>query len=171
MTAPWASAQPQRPSRVWHVSRRAASPTSNSNLSRWEPSPKRYLRGASSSPVRLREAGGARAEGLRPTRADESWNEPYDPAMALTPHELAERQAQRSKLALLRSQREQAIAREAAALRAEKRAYANALGRAASSQAIESLRQERSAASERAASAAKRAPGRRCSSGSRASPL
>lgn len=100
--------------------------------------------------MRLHEAGAAREEGKQQASSDAVWIEPYDPAIALTPQELQERQAQRGKLAMMKSQRAQAIARESEALAAEKRAYARALGRAASSNAIDMLRQERSAASERA---------------------
>lgn len=70
--------------------------------------------------------------------------ESCDPAIGLTPQELIERQESRGKLAMMRLSKEKAVAREGAALKREKLAYARALGAAASSQAIDMLRQERS---------------------------
>ena len=156
LSAPWGqrSSSPARPSRVWQV-KRHASPSKaggGGQCSSWQPTAPAYLRaaprGASSPPPSsLREAAAARAEGLHASSAakdDDGWFEPFEPAIGLTPQELEERQAQRGKLAMLRSQREQAVTRETEALAREKRMYARALGKAASHQAIDQLRTERS---------------------------
>lgn len=154
LSAPWGrrSSSPARPQRVWQVKRQPspAKSAERSHCSTWTPTAPTYLRGAprgvaSPTPTTLRETVAARAEGLHRTTADgdEGWFEPFEPAIGLTPQELEERQAERGKLAMLRSQREQAVARENAALQREKRMYARALGKAASSQAIDLLKSER----------------------------
>ena len=81
------------------------------------------------------------------TAEEEGWLETsMEPAVGLTPDELHERQEQRGRLALLHANREREVKQESAALVREKRAYARALGKAASRQAIEQLQVERSTA-------------------------
>ena len=157
LQAPW-GATPSRsrppPGRPWQVVRRASSPARGSspqrsshdnNCSRWEPVTPKFERDSLPAP-RLSEAAAARTTGLD---ADESlsWFDSCDPAVGLTPQELIERQAQRGKLAQLRLERERAVAREGAALKREKAAYARALGAAASLRAVEQMRQDRGFAS------------------------
>jgi len=157
LQAPW-GASPSRsrppPGRPWQVVRRASSPARGSspqrssrdnNCSRWEPVTPKFERDSLPTP-RLSEAAAARTTGLD-ADASLSWFDSCDPAVGLTPQELIERQAQRGKLAQLRLERERAVARESAALKREKAAYARALGAAASLRAVEQMRQDRGLAS------------------------
>ena len=125
MIAPWGRAPP-RANRAWQVSR---SKSPNMRVSTWTPTVPNYLRCASPDVGHLRDQANSRAEGLRvASKVDREDTSSDVPAIGLTPTELAERQAKRGKLAMMRVAREQAIAKEGTALVAEKRAYARALG-------------------------------------------
>ena len=138
MIAPWGRAPP-RANRAWQVSR---SKSPNMRVSTWTPTVPNYLRCASPDVGHLRDQANSRAEGLRvASKVDREDTSSDVPAIGLTPTELAERQAKRGKLAMMRVAREQAIAKEGTALVAEKRAYARALGKAASSQALSQIKQ------------------------------